>query len=175
MRQALHRCALAHRQEGDKWPPCAQHHQKMQRSYGYVIDVSSQLTQPSTSTPVGPATRARRARTISLETQSAYKVGLAVVIGAAVIAVRNPIGFAALLMLAAAFIAGYALNVLAADPRSARTLRVRDHAHTDGATAAVLAVLAIAAAAAGADNAAVIAAGSAIVLAAMRLRTRYAA
>jgi hypothetical protein len=137
--------------------------------------VSSQLTQPSTTTPVGPATRARRVRTISLETQSAYKVGLAVVIGAATIAVSNPIGVAALLMAIAAGIAGYSLTVLAADPRSARALRVRDYALTDGYLAVGLALLSVATAAAGADNATAIAGGSAIVLAGLRLRTRYSA
>ncbi|MDQ8045874.1 MAG: hypothetical protein REI11_14810 [Patulibacter sp.] len=93
--------------------------------------------------------------------------------GAATLAVRNPIGVAALLMLAAAVIAGYSLVVLAADARTASTLRVRDFAFTDGAIAAALALLALVSAAAHDDNAAVIAGSSAIVLAALRLRTRY--
>jgi hypothetical protein len=135
--------------------------------------VSSQLTRTSTATPPDLATTSRRAATIDLELQSAYKFGLAVVLGAAAIWVSMPIAASAAIMIVSVLLAGRSLSVIAADPRAARTLRPREFATWDGNLAASLALLAIVLVIADAASGAAVAGAGAIVLAALRLRTRY--
>ena len=134
------------------------------------------------STPSrGRATRAastppaRRSGTLSLELQSAYKFGLAIVLTVASVWVSMPFAAAVAVVLIAVVLAARALTVLAADPSSARSLRPREHATWDGTLAAALAAVAITLAVAGAPFGAGVAAAGAVVLAALRLRTRYVA
>lgn len=139
--------------------------------------MSSQLTRPSTpsstASPALPSGAKRRAGTIDLETQSAYKFGLAVVLGVAAIWVSMPVAATAALVAVAVLIAGQALTVLAADPQAARSIRPRQFATTDGVLSAALAVFALAFVAGSAHSAALVAVVGGITLAGLRLRTRY--
>lgn len=145
----------------------------MQRFCAFVGVVSSQLTEPSTRRRTRPAAASRRPGTIDLETQSGYKFGLAVVLGIGAVWASTPVGAAAAILIVAVLLAGRSLIVLAADPQTARALRPREFAAWDGALAATLALIALALTIDGAVPGAAVAGGGAIVLAAMRLRTRY--
>lgn len=112
---------------------------------------------------------------MSLETQSTFKVGLALVLGATAVWLTMPIAAAALIMLVAVALMSRALNVLATDAQSRRAVRPREHANWDGTLAALLAFLALAVAANGSTAAAVVTGASALALGVLRLRTRYVA
>lgn len=136
--------------------------------------MSSQLTRTSTpARSAPPASTPRRGGTIDLETQSAYKFGLAVVLGIAAIWVAMPVGGAGAFLITAVVIAARSLTFLAADPQARRSLRPREFATWDGGLAALLAFIAVVLMLDGAVLGAVVGGASAIVLAALRLRTRY--
>lgn len=112
---------------------------------------------------------------MSLETQSTVKVGVAIVLGAGAVWLSMPLAAAALLMLLAVTLMARALNVLAADPQARRAVRPREHASWDGGLAAFAAVLAVVVAVGGSPEAAIVTGAGALVLGALRLRTRYVA
>ena len=75
-----------------------------------------------------------------------------------------------------AVVLGYrSLLVLGNDPSGPQAVRPRDHAHWDGVLAALLAVTAVVIAAAGSTVGAIVTGAAALVLALLRLRTRYVA
>lgn len=139
------------------------------------MDVFTELSPTSTRSarPV-PATT-KRGGTISLELQSSLKFGLAILLGATAVWGSMPIGLAAGVMLIAVVLTSRALSVLATDPQSARAVRPREHAHWDGALAAVLAVLTIALVPTASTAAAALTGLGALTLGVLRLRTRYVA
>lgn len=131
---------------------------------------------PTSSRTAGPApSSSSRGGTISLELQSALKFGLAVALGAAAVWGSMPTAAAALVLVIAVVLASRALLVLGHDPSSPRMVRPREHAHWDGTLAIALGCIALAIAASGATLAAIATGAAALVLAALRLRTRYVA
>lgn len=112
---------------------------------------------------------------MSLETQSTIKVGVAIVLGAGAVWLSMPLAAAALVMLLAVTLMARALNVLATDPQARRAVRPREHANWDGGLAIFAALLALTVAVAGSTEAALVTGAAALVLGALRLRTRYVA
>lgn len=166
-------CVLPHRQPGDSGAACARDHLDLARSYGYVISVFTELSPTSTRTArPAPSTR-RRPGTISLELQSALKFGLAVALGAVAVWAAMPAAAAALLLVTAVTLAWRSLLVLGHDPSGPRTIRPREHAYWDGNIAAVLAVTALLIAASSETVGAAAVGAGGVVLALLRLRTRY--
>jgi hypothetical protein len=146
----------------------------MQRSCGYVIDVSSQLTQPSTrSAQTSAASSPQRGATLGLEAQSTAVFAVAFLIGLGALAISMPLIASVALLAVAVAIITRALAVLALDPSGPQFARPRELANWDGAFAAALGVLALVFVVTFATGAACVAALGAIGVASLRLRTRY--
>lgn len=168
-------CAEPHHHWGDNRRSCARDHLADAHGYGYVINVFSELSPTSTRSARPVPTSSKRGGTISLETQSALKVGTAIVLGATAVWLSMPIAVAAVVMLLAVTLMSRALSVLATDPQSRRSVRPREHAGWDGALAAVLALLALIVAVSGDTTGAFVLGAGALTLGVLRLRTRYVA
>ncbi|MBO9533744.1 MAG: hypothetical protein J7513_12305 [Solirubrobacteraceae bacterium] len=113
----------------------------------------------------------RRIATFALETQAAYKFGLAILVGIGAIAAGLTASAGALILIVAILVASRALRILDAGDRT--TFRPTGEAGWDAALATAWATIAIVLAADGATAGAFIAGSGAMILAILRLRTRY--
>jgi hypothetical protein len=136
--------------------------------------VFSPLSAPSASgPPPSRRTHARRPATVDLELQSGLKFGLAIALALGAVLAVTSIFAAAALVVIAVVMAFRSLLVIGQNPSAPRHVRPREHASWDGTMAALLAVIAVMLVIAAAPLGAAVAGTAAVLLAALRLRTRY--
>jgi hypothetical protein len=137
-----------------------------------VSNLRSSLLHPA-GTPRTLSPTSRRTGTVSLELQSAYKFGLAMLVGLGGILADLSSSAAGLILIVAVLVAGRALTIIARDPADRHTLRPTGEADWDATLATAWGVLALVLAADGSAVGALVAGGGAVALAFLRLRTRY--
>lgn len=132
---------------------------------------SSLINHEGTYRPPSPSSR--RSGTFPLEHQAAAKFALAMAVGFGAVLADLSVSVAALTLIVAVLVAGRALVVLAADPGDRTAFRPTAEASWDSLLAGAWALLALILAAEGSVAGALVAGAGAVVLAFLRLRTRY--